>query len=230
MEMTLKQQIKQTLNLPDDHFHNYCSDLLVLHSERVYNWLKEHYKFFVNVKVVTGNVKGSDWYGKKFIDIPFAYTLEEYHIKHYNKSLKDTYKSIISETDLLELLPHGSGIDCNWSIIEHENGNVTAKNSFHAMNETGMYDGYMDFTVKIFKVKKSRVNKLKGPCEGQYQVVAQKGDIDFKVSCNESRKASFYGLKDYLVDTIDHALRSIITPMRSETLTEQEKDKWIKDH
>jgi len=24
MEMTLKQQIKQTLNLPDDHFHNYC--------------------------------------------------------------------------------------------------------------------------------------------------------------------------------------------------------------
>ena len=107
---------------------------------------------------------------------------------------------------------------------------MTAKNSFHAMNETGMYDGYMDFTVKIFKVKKSRVNKLKGPCEGQYQVVAQKGDIDFKVSCNESRKASFYGLKDYLVDTIDHALRSIITPMRSETLTEQEKDKWIKDH
>jgi len=224
MEMTLKKQIKQTLNLPEDHFHNYCSDLLILYSERVNEWLKEHYEHYKNVKILVGNVRGSDWYVKKFIDIPFAY--EEYH----NKSLKDTYKSIISETDLLELLPHGSGIDCDWSIIEHKNGNVTAKNSFHAMNETGMYDGYMDFTVRIFHVKKSRVNKLKGPCEGQYQIVAQKGDIDFKVSCNENKRASFYGLKDYLVDTIDHALRSIITPMRSETLTEQEKDEWIKKY
>jgi len=139
-------------------------------------------------------------------------------------------KSIISETDLLELLPHGSGIDCDWSIIEHKNGNVTAKNSFHAMNETGMYDGYMDFTVRIFRVKKSRVNKLKGPCEGQYQIVTQKGDIDLKITCNESRKASFYGLKDYLEETIHYALKSIITPLRTETLTKQEKDKWIKKY
>lgn len=222
IDKTLKQQLKQTLNLPESHFDNYCSDLLVLYSERVYKWLNEYYEFPQNSKVSVSNVQGSNWYGKQFIEIPFAYT-------EYNNKV-DEPTSIISEEDLLELLPNGSGIDCSWEITEHANGNVTAKNAFHAMDEHGGYDGYMNFSVKIFKVKESRLNKLKGPSEGQYQIVTQKGDIDFKVTCNENRRASFHGLKSYLEDTIYQSLESIITPIRSETLTEQEKETWLKNH
>jgi hypothetical protein len=143
-------------------------------------------------------------------------------------TLKQQSGSIISKDDLIKLLPHGSGIDCSWEITLHRDGNVTAKNYYHAMNENGMYDGYMPFTVKIFRVKETRVNKLKGPCAGKYQIVAMKGDIDVKITCNESRKASFYGLKEYLEQTISFSLESIITPVRQETLTKKEVEQWLK--
>ena len=78
-------------------------------------------------------------------------------------------KPVIPEEELLELLPSGSGIDCNWEITEHNNGNVTAKNSYHSMDGNGSYDGYMPFTVRIYRVKKTRLHKLKGPCAGKWQ-------------------------------------------------------------
>lgn len=140
----------------------------------------------------------------------------------------DCYKEpVISEDNLLDLLPHGSGIDASWEIDTHKNGNITAKNSFHSMNDTGMYDGWMNFTVRIFRVKKNKLNKLKGPSEGKYQIVAKKGDIDFTVSCCESRKASFYDLKNYLNDTLDTHLESIVTQLRYESIDESEIDKWL---
>lgn len=51
---------------------------------------------------------------------------------------------------LADILPTGSGIDCNWSFTEQKNGNILAHNSFHCMNEYGFYDGWADFTI-IFK-------------------------------------------------------------------------------
>lgn len=135
--------------------------------------------------------------------------------------------NIISEEKLIDLLPHGSGIDCNWEVTKHKNGNVTCKNSFHSMDENGMYDGFMPFTVRIFRAKKTRLNKLSGPCEGKWQIIAKKGDIDFTLSCNENRKVSFYGLKDYLNDILQYSLESILTPFRKETLTEEEAQEWI---
>ena len=115
-------------------------------------------------------------------------------------------KEIISEERLLEILPSGSGIDCDWNIIIHDNGNVTAKNEFHAMNEAGFYDGYMPFTVKIFRHTKDVLNELKGPSVGKTQVISRIGDVDFKLFCNENARASFYGLKEYLNDTINYHL------------------------
>lgn len=50
---------------------------------------------------------------------------------------------------LRKVLPHGSGIDCDWRFTKRKNGAILASNSFHCMNETGYYVGYADFTVEF---------------------------------------------------------------------------------
>lgn len=124
-------------------------------------------------------------------------------------------KPIIDEEKLLSLLPHGSGIDFKWDIVTHKNGNITVKNAFHAMNEYGFYDGIMSFSVRIFRIKKPVTNTLKN---GQTQILFRKNDIDFSLNCNEERKRTFYGLREYLLDTISYSLRSILSPMRTEII------------
>jgi hypothetical protein len=70
--MNLKEQMKKELNLTDDVFSHYATDLYVLYSKEIYNWLKQHYEFFNNIEIHTGDVNGNSWYGKLFIEIPFA--------------------------------------------------------------------------------------------------------------------------------------------------------------
>jgi hypothetical protein len=77
--MTLKEKLILALRLTENDFDFHNSDLLILYSEKVINWLKENYEFPQNIKVDNSNVKGQPWYGKKFIEIPFAY--EEYFTK-----------------------------------------------------------------------------------------------------------------------------------------------------
>lgn len=137
-------------------------------------------------------------------------------------------KPIITEEKLIDLLPHGSGIDCDWIITEHKNGNVTAKNYYHSMNEHGGYDGYMPFTVRIYKVKKTKLHKLKGPCARKWQILCMKGDIDVNLTCNDNRRKSFYGQGDSLGETIQHHLESILTPIRAyESISNEEAQKLI---
>lgn len=76
---TLKERIKKALNVPETDFANHCSDLHLKYSHDREKWLRENYEFWCNVKIYTANVKESEWYGKRFFDIPFAYT--EYHTK-----------------------------------------------------------------------------------------------------------------------------------------------------
>ena len=85
-------------------------------------------------------------------------------------------------------LPSGSGIDCEWEYIEHKNGKVTFKNFYHAMNEHGYYDGYMPFKFTVFFNKDDNC-------------------FDFgRLLCDENRRKSFFGLKDYLEDTLYAAI------------------------
>lgn len=116
---------------------------------------------------------------------------------------------MIDETKLAEALPYGSGIDGSWSVEKHKNGNVTARCSYHLMNEHGYYDGWQDFYVRLFHVKADRYNRLKGPCAGLVQRVETKGAIDFSVhfSSPRAQRASAFGLKDCLEDVIGHSLR-----------------------
>jgi len=58
------------------------------------------------------------------------------------------YKFDCLESFLLDRLPHGSGIDCEW-YITIKNNMVICKNSAHVLNDAGYYMGYIPFTVKL---------------------------------------------------------------------------------
>jgi hypothetical protein len=53
------------------------------------------------------------------------------------------------ESRLLDKLPHGSGINGSWSIQTNKKGILLASNYYEAMNESGMYCHYYDFTAKV---------------------------------------------------------------------------------
>lgn len=55
------------------------------------------------------------------------------------------------------LLPHGSGINCEWT-IERESGNsITFANSYQVMHTNGYYVGWVDFSVKFNRLSKDGV-------------------------------------------------------------------------
>ena len=71
--MTLKEQLQVAFHdLPDESFDTYASDLYVLYRADVWQWLQQHYKYARNCRIETSNVSGQPWFGKRFIDIPFA--------------------------------------------------------------------------------------------------------------------------------------------------------------
>jgi len=82
--------------------------------------------------------------------------------------------------NVLETLPHGSGIDSDWGLSEKSNPNkIILYNSYHCMNENGMYDGWIDFTVTVTP---SLIH-----------------DYDIKVTGNFSQRNYKYSdIKDYL--------------------------------
>ena len=53
---------------------------------------------------------------------------------------------------------HGSGIDCDW-VIEENKRYVIMYNSIHCMDDNGMYEGFMDFSVRIDK-KTAQVKRI----------------------------------------------------------------------
>ena len=82
---------------------------------------------------------------------------------------------------------HGSGIDADWKIQETKSS-IRASNSYHAMNESGMYDRWIDFTV-IFPKGEPMDN--------------------FKLQFGDSYGAKKYMLGDYLGDTIAYTLNEL---------------------
>ena len=54
------------------------------------------------------------------------------------------------------------------------------------------------------------------------QRVTRKGDTDFNLTCNDNRLKSFFGLKDYLTELVVYKLDELLTPLRTETLTDKE--------
>ena len=109
-------------------------------------------------------------------------------VLYIKKDYKEPKDVVIDPELFIKELPSGSGIDCDWEYTEHKNGKVTFKNWYHAMNDGGYYDGYMPFKFTVF-----------------YN--SDKNQFDFKrLICDENQRSSFFGLKDYLEDTLYAAI------------------------
>lgn len=68
----LKIRIQEALKLPENHFDRHESDLHILYSKEVNDWLAKNYEFYGNCVVCVSDVKGQPWYNRRFFDIPFA--------------------------------------------------------------------------------------------------------------------------------------------------------------
>lgn len=110
--------------------------------------------------------------------------------------------------EIVDALPHGSGIDADWTVISDSRHRKEIGCSYHAMDENGMYDGWVDFSVVIFQHTADKFNPLRGPCEGKTQVLHRRGDVAFRIvgQFSANRRNSTYGLKSYLEEIISSAL------------------------
>lgn len=106
------------------------------------------------------------------------------HISHAKTATKKVKANPIIKdmVKLAETLPHGSGIDGNWSVHVRGNGSVVVGGEYHHMNENGFYDGWSGFKLHMSRLEKDVWNPLRGPCEGQVQRVRKKGDVIFRVT------------------------------------------------
>lgn len=105
-------------------------------------------------------------------------------IKSNNTVWQEKHETTIIDA-LLNALPHGSGIDCKWEFNIAEN-RILCDNSYHCMNENGMYCGYIDFTVCI---------------KAKYRDMF--GKIIFTITGKFGKDQD---LKDYLYEIIDDRL------------------------
>ena len=102
--------------------------------------------------------------------------------------------SIIKQTELteeilLDILPHGSGINWDWKIQESKDGeSFVAKNCYEHMNEVGIYDFNAPFQVII---PKENPMNFEVQWTGTEKQIQQAEDDD---------------LKSYLEDTIAESL------------------------
>lgn len=111
------------------------------------------------------------------------------------KPRKNMKPACVDVIKLAECLPHGSGIDGNWTIRHHLNGDITVHGEYHAMDENGMYCGWRNFRFSLRRCNRTQYHALSGPCAGKYQVTRVKGRVYFD---------TFVGggdAKDYLYDT-----------------------------
>ena len=109
-----------------------------------------------------------------------------------------------------EALPHGSGIDSKWS-LDIGRDTVTMRNSYHGMDESGMYDGWLDFRIVFFRHRRDVLNPLKGAYAGKVQVLHARGDWDFRIVGRFSavaRRDWGYDLKGYLEESVQEYLSS----------------------
>ena len=70
-----------------------------------------------------------------------------YFIIEENRHLTQRKERVLNY--LGEVLPHGSGIDTDWLIKMTSPSRVRCSAAYHCMNEVGMYDGYVEFSVLI---------------------------------------------------------------------------------
>ena len=112
-----------------------------------------------------------------------------------NLGVTDSQRELI--TRIAETLPHGSGINMDWTVTMPKHGNnVRFHCAYHYMDEHGFYDGWIDFSIV-----------LPVHCLGDNTAMAREFELNFHGA--NYRKLARYGLRMYLEDTIAWALRSM---------------------
>ena len=80
--------------------------------------------------------------------------------------IENNERELIAER-LLNLLPHGSGINGDWTIFQKSDKNFYyASNFYHSMDSNGFYDRCYDFTVKYQFNGKNQFSTCK-ICDGK---------------------------------------------------------------
>jgi len=88
---------------------------------------------------------------------------------------RDRLDYLIHNNRLVDILPHGSGIDDEWYVDQLRNGNVVASCSYHGMNENGYYDGWQDFKIVIHPIEYVTICPL---CNGRgYRTIEEIAEI-----------------------------------------------------
>ena len=108
-------------------------------------------------------------------------------IKNNNQEWQDRHEDTIQQ--LIEMLPHGSGLDGTWKIDIGQSGDqkIILYMSYHAMDENGFYDGWINFMLTI------------------------KPSLMFGFNLNiKGNFGKYQGIKDYLYDALESAIRQEI--------------------
>ena len=78
--------------------------------------------------------------------------------KNYFTGFDEKYDDFLEF--FIDMLPHGSGINCDWGgNMPQSGGYVTFSNSYHCMDENGFYDGYQDFFIRFLKTDFIRLSE-----------------------------------------------------------------------
>ena len=124
-----------------------------------------------------------------------------YLVKVDNLTDAETHLDILQ---LSELLPHGSGIDDDWTIHIQKNGKARCESYYHKMNDVGYYVGWVKFSFRVECISEGRLRKLP---DGRFQILHLPGDVVMSdVMCKD------VDLRDYLDDAISESLVGFLSP------------------
>ncbi len=138
--------------------------------------------------VLTGPLAGT---GAEMEIQPIVHTTWEDWLDQHPETLVPVWETGYEDiedfaSDLIERLPHGSGIDADWRWEYYGDGELRAFNSYHTMDEFGGYSDWVDFSV-LFK----DIRDVK----------------EFEVECEKEDDAMAI-LIDYIDETINYYLNS----------------------
>jgi len=144
---------------------------------------------------------------------------------------------IVQPEELLEELPHGSGIDLPWGYSIRGAGTLREEvrfmNAFHLMNEHGGYVSWQDFTLVIHRLRVNQVSVVRAIPGPVVCIHGLAGDIDFRIEFNggERHHTRASDLRGYLEETFAHFLgdHDILSPSRHLRLVGAGADRYLSD-
>lgn len=94
------------------------------------------------------------------------------------------------------LLPHGSGINCEWTIKKESSNSITFANSYQVVHPNGHYVGWVDFSVEFARQSENAV------CMKGIKIHGKRSDS----------LARYYGVRNYLNETFVDWFKSLARP------------------